>query len=231
MHPQPFLKHEQEGGKTLQGVQAPFLFRLPPVRRNGWAENDAIGQSLPTHSMRTTASGYPPGDREGMSKSSTDASAETPRDRVVRRQDMPIIRKREFGAISLAMEAARTVKSRQQALLELEKDMYARTSAGPREALLATWEKFHTLWYGDAVPVLPLTEDKLVHVTALFKAGGYKSYKNYLSRLKDAHVMMGYPWTDLLQRVAQKCSRSALRGLAGPSRSEPFDLIRTFQSA
>ena len=68
-------------------------------------------------------------------------------------------------------------------------------------------------------------------MTSLFKAGGYKSYKNYLSRVKDAHVMAGHPWADLLQRVAQKCSRSALRGLAGPSRSEPFDLVRVFQAA
>ena len=150
--------------------------------------------------------------------------------RVERRQDMPTIRKRELGASSLAMEAARSVKSRQLALFELEKDMHAKTSAGPREALLATWERFHGLWYGDSVPSLPLAEDKLIHVTALFKAGGYKSYKYYLSRIKDAHAMLGYPWTDLLQRVAQKCSRSALRGLAGPSRSEPFDLLRTYES-
>ena len=43
--------------------------------------------------------------------------------------------------------------------------------------------------------------------------------------------MLGHPWTDLLQRVSQKCSRSALRGLAGPMRSDPFDLCRVFETA
>ena len=89
-----------------------------------------------------------------------------------RRPDMPVVRKRELGAMSLATEAARSVRSRQDALRDLERDMYARTSAGPREALLATWERFHKLWYGEEVPVLPLTEEKLLRVTSLFKLVG-----------------------------------------------------------
>lgn len=62
--------------------------------------------------------------------------------------------------MNLAMEAARSVQSRREAIRELDKDMHARTSAGPREALLATWEKFRVIWYGHEVPVVPLTERK-----------------------------------------------------------------------
>ncbi|CAL1125718.1 unnamed protein product [Cladocopium goreaui] len=64
-----------------------------------------------------------------------------------------------------------------------------------------------------------------------FKAGGYRSFRNYISRIKDSHVMAGFPWTDLLQRNSQKCMRSVLRGLASPTRSEPFDLIAVYKVA
>ena len=213
----------RRGWKPYRG-QAPFLFRLPAGRIE-WADNDRSARPTTLPTQRSSSnSRYPPCDREGTMNPR--ASALETVSTVERRSDMPVVRKRELGAMSLATEAARSVKSRQDALKDLERDMYARTSCGPREALLATWEKFHLLWYGSEVPALPLTEEKLYKVTALFKAGGYKSCKNYLSRVKDAHVMSGYPWTDLLQRVAQKCSRSALRGLAGPARSEPFDLVR-----
>ena len=220
----------RKGGKPYRG-QAPFLFRLPPLGRTGRAENyPSSSNALPAQELNLSAR-YPLVSQEGTSRGPVGSPPATASIVVERRADMPVIKKREFGAMNLATEAARSVKSKNEALKELERDMYARTSCGPREALLATWERFHTLWFGNQVAVLPLTEEKLLKVTALFKAGGYKSYKNYLSRVKDAHVMAGNPWTDLLQRVAQKCSRSALRGLAGPTRSEPFELTRVFASA
>ena len=230
MCPQPFgnMYRRRGSAKPYKG-QSPFLFRLPPPARAEWVQNDVSSSiSSPTVSA-ANGDRYPP-SQEGRPVgvlNSREAKLDT---KVVRRSDMPVIRKRDFGAMSLASEAARTSESKREALGELHRDMYARTSTGPREALLATWEKFHVMWYGREVPAFPLTENKLLHVTALFKAGGYRSYKNYLSRAKDFHVMSGYPWTDLLQRVAQKCSRSAQRGLAGPSRSEPFDLLSTVKA-
>ena len=80
--------------------------------------------------------------------------------------------------------------------------------------------------YGDQVPVWPLSEQSLVRVSALFKLGGYKSFKNYLSRAKDHHISLGFEWSDKLDAVARKCSRSVLRGLAGSTRSMDFDLVR-----
>ena len=64
--------------------------------------------------------------------------------------------------------------------------MYAATSKKPRDALLQTRVRLHTGWFGeDGQPAFPLNEIKLVRVSALFKSGGYKSFKNYLSRAKD----------------------------------------------
>eukprot|EP00435_Cladocopium_sp_Y103_P026632 s1576_g6.t1 len=111
------------------------------------------------------------------------------------------------------------------ALSNLIDDMYASSSRAPRDALLKTWTRFHHKWFGEQMAVLPITEDKLLKVSALFKAGGYKSVKNYLSRIKEYHITSGFDWNDRLDIISKKCARSALRGLGGAHRSEAFDLV------
>eukprot|EP00435_Cladocopium_sp_Y103_P008710 s4463_g2.t1 len=96
---------------------------------------------------------------------------------------------------------------------------------------LATWIRFHVAWYGCQAGdpfdgAFPLNQDKILRVSALFKASGYKSYKNYMSRAKDQHLALGFDWNDHLTRVAQKCARSVLRGLSGRTRSEAFDFLK-----
>ena len=141
-----------------------------------------------------------------------------------KRKDMPLVRSVDKGSLSRAELGAQNLASKQQSLDELLGDMYAGTSKKPRDALLKTWVKLHETWFGiDGEPPFPLTEIKLIRVSALFKRGLYKSFKNYASRAKDHHLSLGYEWSEGLNRTMQKCSRSVLRGLAGPSRSEPFD--------
>eukprot|EP00435_Cladocopium_sp_Y103_P056907 s446_g19.t1 len=111
------------------------------------------------------------------------------------------------------------------ALNELFTDMYASSSRAPRDALLNTWNRFHLKWFGESVEVLPTTEDKLFKVSSLFKRGGYKSVKNYLSRIKEHHITSGYDWPERLDVISKKCARSVLRGLGGAQRLEPFDLM------
>ena len=154
----------RRGAKPYRGP-APFLFRLPPVRRQEWETNNLGKPSVPTREF-TSTSRYPPSDREGTNVGGVKSHREVTSTVVERRADMPVIRKRELGAMSLAVDAARSSKSRKEALQDLERDMYARTSYGPREALLATWDKFHVLWLGDQIPLLPLTEEKLIKVTS-----------------------------------------------------------------
>ena len=67
--------------------------------------------------------------------------------------------------------------------------------------------------------------DSLEKVSCLFKKGAYKSYKNYLSRIKEIHCEAGYAWTPQLHATARRCTRSVLRGLGGPARSESFNLM------
>ena len=70
---------------------------------------------------------------------------------------------------------------------------------------------------GQAVPVLPLLAESVRRVAALFKAAGYRSYRNYLSRARDEHLALGYEISPQLERMCRLCRKSVVRGLAGPS--------------
>ena len=105
------------------------------------------------------------------------------------------------------------------------KDYYAASSRGPRDAMIQTWTRFHKQWFGNG-DIVPVTVESLEKVSCLFKLGPYKSFKNYLSRIKEVHTESGYPWTQRLHNVARRCMRSVLRGVGGPTRSEAFDLDR-----
>ena len=140
-----------------------------------------------------------------------------------KRPDMPLVRncssdrRNDFSFIDdPAMASA--------ALDDFKRDYHAASSRKPRDALLATWFKFHEKWFGPSVPPLPVTEHSLECVSCLFKHGGYKSFKNYVSRIKEVHVESGFIWGQNLQFASKRCVRSVLRGLGGPSRSEAFDL-------
>lgn len=145
-----------------------------------------------------------------------------------KRPDMPVVRKQDKANRTSVVDdfIAEGPAGRSKCLNDLMRDMYASSSRAPRDSQLNTWTAFHHLWFGEESQPWPLDEDKLVRVSSLFKAAGYKSYKNYLSRAKEHHVMLGHPWTDRLDILARKCSRSVLRGLAGASRSEAFDLAK-----
>eukprot|EP00435_Cladocopium_sp_Y103_P074311 s30_g48.t1 len=41
---------------------------------------------------------------------------------------------------------------------------------------------------------------------------------------KEVHTEAGFPWTPRLHNAARRCTRSVLRGVGGPTRSEAFDL-------
>lgn len=140
-----------------------------------------------------------------------------------RRHDFPLLRTGEAQPSHADAESMPPDQMR-GALKELVDDMYAVSSRAPREALLRTWCKFHQQWFGHGIPVLPVTEEKLLKISSLFKKGGYKSVKNYLSRIKEHHITSGFEWNDRLDLMSKKCARSVLRGLGGARRSEAFDL-------
>ena len=215
MCPQPLTMHRHRRSKPQ------FLAKLPSGNLWEWVENRVVNPGedrcsgtirLRVHDLFSTS------DTHSVDSCVRRADAR-------KRSDMPVVRAPNKGDPAKVRRIAMDRSLRMQAQQELEDDMYALTTRAPREARLATWQKFHVWWFGEDVPMLPLTVSKICRVSALFKAGSYKSYKNYISTIKDHHIAEGFPWDDQLWRITQKCTKSVLRGLPGPSRSEPFDVL------
>ena len=180
--------------------------------------------------------GEPPGDgpeAQSVRRPENGSSQTVSRDSGYgRRRDMPLrptdVQRRSCGSKDAVRDADNDDMNK--ALRDLDDDMFANSTKKPREALLRTWTQFHSKWYGDH-PVLPLTPEKITRVSALFKLGGYKAYKNYLARAKEFHVSQGYPWSDLLDHTAKRYTRSVLRGVGAAHRSENFDLQKVLEAA
>ena len=86
--------------------------------------------------------------------------------------------------------------------------------------LVNTWEFFHEQAFAHEmpmIPLLPITVRILVMVGSLFKAAGYRSYPNYVSAVRSAHIEAGHDWHQLLQHTSAWVTRSVLRGI-GPAR-------------
>ena len=107
-------------------------------------------------------------------------------------------------------------RAARRCLLPFGNDVYAKGSVYVSGVQVKTWSTFHRAWYGDLVPVIPLTIDSIRRVSAAFKDGRYSTFPNYLTRAKDAHTEAGYPWSPLLERAATNARRSVLRTI-GPS--------------
>ena len=141
-----------------------------------------------------------------------------------KRQDMPVVRRNcEASGPRQSFEFLDDPHAVDSAMAAFRKDFYAASSRRPRDAMVQTWTKFHRQWFGND-SIVPLTVESLEKVSCLFKLGSYKSYKNYLSRIKEIHTECGHEWTLQLHNAARRCTRSVLRGLGGPVRSEAFDL-------
>ena len=113
---------------------------------------------------------------------------------------------------------------RQSILDDLHRDVLAPSSRATQEALWRTWASCHTRWWGLAVPVLPLTVQKLEAVAAQLKFGGYRSAPNYMSAAKRKHCEAGFPWNDMLARCHTDCLASTQRGIGPPHQCAELDL-------
>ena len=215
--------------KNLTG-KAQFLPKLPAGDLESWM----IDQVSKGHKTKSSPAIDPTGlshprsvsvkrDNESTSSVGASSSNTIAQNMIDRRHDMPLVRKRSDLSCRNSFDFMSDPRSVDEAMANLRRDYFAASSHKPRDALLQTWCKFHRLWYGND-EVVPLTVESLERVSCLFKIGACKSFKNYLSRIKELHTEWGYPWTMPLANAAKRCTRSVLRGLGGPVRSEAFDL-------
>jgi hypothetical protein len=66
----------------------------------------------------------------------------------------------------------------------LEADVFAPSTTLARASAVRTWSRYHSRWFGEGSPVLPVTTYKLRAVAAQFKALGYRSFPNYLTAIE-----------------------------------------------
>ena len=139
------------------------------------------------------------------------------------RKDTPVINISKRACRASATEAARDSETKAQALKELRKDKSAASAMASRCSWLATWQHFHWLWFA-SVDWLPLTCESIEAVAAMFKKGRYRSFGNFASRSKEAHIVSGYAWTQQLEIERKSCHRSVMRGIGPPRQSGEFSL-------
>ena len=142
--------------------------------------------------------------------------------RVKTRKDQPEVFSAGSAESARALTAASSRASKDKALRALEDGLYAASSRGPQAALIRTWTKFHQAWFKGTRPVIPLTPEGLKAVGAMFKCGGYSSFRNYIYAVKSEHVRQGHLWNQVLDKTTRDVIRSVLRGLGPAKRSDPL---------
>ena len=164
-------------------------------------------------------------DRQFAGSCARDASSNP--GRIVRprtRADQLVVRGNGMGDAVKSLACARDAQSKASALQSLESEVYAASSQAPQQTLLRTWAKFHNSWFANTKDVYPISVDFLRAVAAMFKAGGYASFKNYLCAVKAHHIRLGHDWGQALDKAGKDATRSVLRGLGPAKRSDPLVL-------
>jgi hypothetical protein len=73
------------------------------------------------------------------------------------RQDLPVSSYSRRAEPKRALVSLAVPGGREQLLAELQKDFTAASSATGKTSLLTTWKNFHEEWFGDTLPLFPLT--------------------------------------------------------------------------
>ena len=186
----------------------------------GTTSQESSPASLDTGIRLTASTSYNPSASSGSSS----AGATVPCILQAPRRDAPTIDFSRRASKELALAAASSDGSRALALEALSQDVAANSARGVNDTLLKTWMEFHTSWFGPGVSLLPLDTNKLQCVGAMFKQGKYRSFKNYLSAVKDAHIKEMYVWDQSLDRMARRITRSVLRGIGPPRQAGTLNL-------
>ena len=137
------------------------------------------------------------------------------------------------GRLESALAASADVATLESAVATLVEDQFAASTRAARKSLLATWVKLHDAAFRHdlpGVPAFPLSVLSLRRVGALFKAGRYQSFDNYLARAKAEHISLGSGlgggWSVELERAYADTRRSVNRGAGSSRQSQPIDPLK-----
>jgi hypothetical protein len=143
--------------------------------------------------------------------------------------DFAAVRNIRRGGRDAAISAASDITGASTILEDLRRDRDAASGRNARISLIKTWTDFHLTArqvHGPIVPAepLPLTPIGLEYAASFFKAGGYRSYPNYLSAMRIMHIEHGHDWTAQLDIMARWTTRSVLRSIGPARQSQAFNL-------
>ena len=170
-----------------------------------------------------------PADTMGMETVTTKAPGEVGMKSKVNKKTVKerapgsIIKNKVRGSMDKAMKAASSDLEKRMALEALENEMFTKGTRTQQRAAWNTWCKFHRAWFGHR-RMLPLTPGKILGVGAMFHAGSYRSFPNYLSAARQLHIQRGFPITDRLKQTAARVERAVARGQGPGVQAKPFPI-------
>ncbi|CAE7820685.1 unnamed protein product, partial [Symbiodinium sp. CCMP2456] len=138
------------------------------------------------------------------------------------RPDLPARRAEARASLAAAVEAVRPANLK-RAIAELRGDMLAKTTRGPYESRLKTWNR---LAYEGEVAPWPISAHVLEVIGAGFKKGAYRSAKEYfLAAFRHQENELRIAVDPFLRRLANRIIRSVVRGLPGSRLKEAFPVL------
>ena len=146
---------------------------------------------------------------------------------VSNRTDAPTNNPAVRGSLKRALEAAEPA-NREASLRALEDDMYAQSNTASRDSLWHTWCVLANAW---DLPPVPITIALAKGMASSFKAGTYRSARNYFNRAKEEHVMLtSCAVPPDVERTIANCIRSTERGI-GPSQLKDSFMVELLRSS
>ena len=137
------------------------------------------------------------------------------------RPDLPVRRDATRASLAAAVEAVRPANVK-LAVTELRDNMLAKSTRGPYESRLRTWNR---LAFEGKVPAWPITARTLEVICAAFRAGAYRSAKEYfLAAFRYQEHDLRLEVDPLLRRFANRVIKAIVRGLPGSRLKEAFPL-------
>ena len=137
------------------------------------------------------------------------------------------------GSMAAALQATASDAGMAEAVEALVRDKYAPKTHTVRATWLRTWLAMHAAAFRSEppppVPPFPLSPEIIVRVAAMFKAGGYLSFENYMLRAKSEHLGLGLvgpgSWSPELSAAVKEAIRSCNRGAGISRQSKPLDAV------
>ena len=136
------------------------------------------------------------------------------------RPDVPVVRAAPRASLAAALAAAAPA-ARQAALSDLDANVMAASSRGPRASRVSLWRTLAESW---GVQPWPVALECLRAVAASLRAGAYRSAEQYFSAaFMHQERELRTPVDPVVRRAAKGFVRSIRRGLSGSRLKESFD--------